>query len=141
MATKTYKAIGTQVSLNLFINGNNYRVTFHPVSNYVAGQGGSELTTDNPSLQRALEENGNFGRLYWLKAEDGSLVKELPNVEGETPAKPEDEKPLDVVKVASIADAKTWLMDHKGWTPKSRVTTKGIVEAARSYGIVFEGID
>ena len=86
MATKTYKAIGTQVSLNLFIGGRNFRVMFHPVSNYVAGQGGSELTTDNPSLQKALESNGNFGRLYWLKADDGTLVKELPGSKNEAQA-------------------------------------------------------
>ena len=144
MATKTYKAIGTQVSLNLFINGRNFRVMFHPVSNYVAGQGGSELTTDNPSLQKALEENGNFGRLYWLKADDGTLVKELPESKNEAQAAEEPslaEKPLEVVRVTSIADAKMWLMDHKGWTPKNKVTTKGIIEAARGYGIRFDGID
>ncbi len=141
MATKTYKAIGTQVSLNLFINGRNFRVSFHPVSNYVAGQGGSELTTDNESLQRALEENGNFGRLYWLKAEDGRLVTKVEKKEEAKAEAPKPKKELQSVKVASVADAKTWLMDNKGWEPKSRITKKGIIEVAASYGIVFEGID
>lgn len=141
MATKTYKAIGTQVSLNLFINGINYRVSFHPVSNYVAGQGGSELTTSNESLQKALEENGNFGRLYWLKDPDGNLVKSLDEKKikaKEEAKKAEEARNLKVVKVANLPDAKTWLQDNKGWTPKNRITKKGILEVAASYGIAFE---
>lgn len=137
---KTYKAIGTQVSLCMLVDGQVRRISFSPVSNYVAGQGGSEFTTANESLQKAIESQYEFGRIFYLKDSNGELVTELPEEDNaEDTIEVEDTR--EHIKVASINDAKLWLIDNKGWEPKGRLTKRAIQDVAASYNIVFEGLE
>lgn len=137
---KKYKAIGSQVYLTLYINGMNVPINFTPVSNYRAGNGGSEFKTDNKIIQDALEASGYFGTTFFLETAEGDLVTKIEEeLEQQKPAEPEKE--LEIIKVDSLATAKAWLMDNKGWEPKSRVTKKLLTEVAADYGIAFEGIE
>lgn len=138
--TKKYKAIGSQVHITLYINGVSVPINFSPVSNYRAGQGGSEFITDNKIIQEALEASGYFGTTYFLETPEGDLVTKIEE-EIDMNKAAEPEKQLEVIKVDSLASAKSWLMDNKGWSPKSRVTKKLLAEVAADYGVAFEGIE
>lgn len=92
-------------------------------------------TTSNELIQEALEKNARFNNTYYLESEyDNSKTVE---------EKLEEEKPkveLQEVSVASLADAKTWLQENKGWEPKNRVTKKILVDAAYNFGVKFVGL-
>lgn len=144
---KTYRAFGTIVSLGVYAHGMTERVEFAPLSNY-DGRGGSIYTTDDEEIQTALENRADFGQMFVLV--DNRSYEELnamgePSHTGEQyhnvePSHTDDERELRHVKVESIADAKIWLIDNCGWKPANRITKKGLVEAADTYGIVFDGI-
>lgn len=139
MARKTYRAFGSIVSISVFIDGRNIDVNFMPVSNYHAGEGGSVFTTEDERIQDALERSNNFGQMYYL---DGSECKDKTvRDDSETTSNAVTDGGLKQVEVASIEDAKAWLIDNCGWTPTARPTKAGIAKVAASYGYVFVGLD
>ena len=136
---KTYKAIGTQVSISLVVGGRPVRVSFYPVSNYEAGRGGSEFKTGNVDLQKAIESNAKFGSVFFILDKNGDLVTKVDEEEVQTETESAEDK-KEVVNVTSLADAKNWLAENKGWEPTGRPRKKDIIEVAAAYGVVFDGI-
>ena len=137
---KSYRAYGSVVSLGVYAHGRNMRAEFAPVSNY-DGMGGSIYITEDEEVQEALEKRADYGQLFvlvdnksWDEQKDGASDAECQTQDTVK------ERELKTVKVESIADAKIWLMDNCGWKPASRVTKKGLTEAAEAYGVVFEGV-
>lgn len=129
MRKKTYRSKSV-IAINVVMpSGKSRHVSFTAQSN-----GTSLLATDDTALQRALEAHCGYGRLFHLVEEESKSAVHMSEVADESPASPE------IIKVSDLAAAKDYLADHLGVSRTTLRNRKAIEEAARSHGIVFEGI-
>jgi len=134
--------------MNLTVNGVPRKVSFLPTLNYLPGENGSKYETRDEAVQEALERRGGFGSIFWIDEDESEQERndsaERPsmaagNAESVQPGMAGGAtRDLETVKVMSMADAKAWLVDNKGWQPKSRITKRGLIEAAEEYGVNLE---
>lgn len=139
MAIKTYRAIGTVLSLNLYINGKNYRVSFSPVSNYISGTGGSAYKTSDEKIQKALESRPDFGIAFHL-VKNGSLNEDITSAIEDNEKKEAETNELKEVHVDCLEDAKLWLLDNCEWKPSARPTKASVQRVAATFGVKFVGL-
>lgn len=128
---KVYKA-KSHVSINVIMpNGKSRHVTFNSLTG-----GGSMYSTSDEDMQSALETHHNYGVLYKLdKVVDETKVEVKPK------AQPKVQEPeVKTVKVASLEDAKEYLVDKYGISRTKLRSKKQIMEAAEAHNIEFEGI-
>lgn len=135
---KVYRSDNSVVVTSVDLMGRRIPVRFTAELGYNPFQRGSYYKTSSENVQRALEESGNFNSLYYLDEEE---TAKLNAEEMQPEVEKVEKKKLTVVQVSSLADAKAWLQDNKGWNPKTRVSSKRLVEAAEEYGVKFEGLE
>ena len=126
---KTYKA-NTNVSINVVLPGNkNLHVTFTPLSN-----GSSTYTTDNETIQKAIERHCRYGSLFRLQqaVEQNAAANDTSGAE-----ECADKGPVKV-QVSDLALAKDYLADHFGVSRTTLRNEKQIMEAAAAHGVEFE---
>ncbi len=137
---KEYRA-KSHVSLNITLpNGKSTHVSFEALTG-----GGSIYVTENAMIQQGLEGHPKFGRMFKLV---GASNVERPPVKSEanarkteTPTTPQPEQPNEkVVDVASLDDAKAYLVDNFGISRTKLRSKKQIEEAAAANGVVFNFI-
>lgn len=90
--------------------------------------------TDDKDMQTALERHSRFGKLFKLDV----YYKDEP-VE-EEPVEEVPEATTNTVKVASLEDAKEYLVDKFGISRTKLRSKKQIMDAAEAHNIEFEGI-
>lgn len=128
---KTYIS-KTEISLSVRIGAKDHmHIRFNPTSS-----GGSEYTTNNPTIQKGLEKHPYFNKMFTLESE----TKKPVNVNKE-PVKTASQAPTKkVVKVGSLMDAKDYLVDKFGIS-RTQLTTKAkISAAAEANNIQFDGL-
>lgn len=137
---KEYRA-KSHVSLNITLpNGKSTHVSFEALTG-----GGSIYVTENAMIQQGLEGHPKFGRMFKLV---GASNVERPPVKSEanarkteTPTTPQPEQSNEkVVDVASLDDAKAYLVDNFGISRTKLRSKKQIEEAAAANGVVFNFI-
>lgn len=137
---KEYRA-KSHVSLNITLpNGKSTHVSFEALTG-----GGSIYVTENAMIQQGLEGHPKFGRMFKLV---GASNVERPPVKSEANARktetPTTPQPVQsnekVVDVASLDDAKAYLVDNFGISRTKLRSKKQIEEAAAANGVVFNFI-
>lgn len=121
--TKTYSA-KTHVSISVLLKSNkSARISFSPMT-----RGGSSYTTANKELQEAIEKHSQFGKMFKLT----SSVEDAPKA-----PKTEKAKGLKEMKVASLDDAREYLVEtlNHSWTKLK--TQDAIMAAGKANGIQF----
>ena len=148
---KVYRA-KSHVSLNITLpNGKSTHVSFEALTG-----GGSIYVTENAMIQQGFEGHPKFGRMFKLvgvsnverspvKSETNALPSEarLPvaSRNTETPTTPQPVQSNEkVVDVASLDDAKAYLVDNFGISRTKLRSKKQIEEAAAANGVVFNFI-
>lgn len=128
---KRYKS-SSHVSLNVPMGKRKSSV--HVSFTALTG-GGSVFYTDDEKLQNALERHARYGKIFRL---DPTFV------EHKAPAREQEEEPvttegsgLKVIAVASLDDAKTYLVETFGISRTKLRSKKQIEEAAAVNGIEF----
>ena len=97
--------------------------------------GGSVFYTEDEMLQKALERHSRYGKIFRL---DRSFVDdEKTRVEEAKETKEQDVAGAIVIKVASLDDAKAYLVETFGISRTKLRSKKQIEEAAAAYGIEF----
>ncbi len=97
--------------------------------------GGSVFYTEDEKLQKALERHSRYGKIFRL---DRSFVDdEKTRVEEAKETKEQDVAGAIVIKVASLDDAKAYLVETFGISRTKLRSKKQIEEAAAAYGIEF----
>lgn len=127
---KRYKS-SSHVSLNVSLGkGKSVHVSFTALTG-----GGSVYYTDDEKLQKALERHARYGKIFRL---DPTFV------ETKVPAKEQSEEPLStegsglkVIKVASLDDAKSYLVETFDISRTKLRSKKQIEDAAAANGIEF----
>ena len=141
---KVYEADGRIISqLTLIVNQRPVIVSFEPTSIYARynSKGSaicSQLRTNNPAIQAALESHPSFGHSYRLAAMIPEAKPE-PKAAAEDTAK-DSGRTAKVVKAASPAEARDWLKENCKVMFRGFVSVAQIKEKAAEYGIEFEGI-
>lgn len=111
--------------------GKSMHLSFVPLTG-----GGSMYSTSDENMQSAIETHHNFGVLYKLdKVVDETKVEVKPK---EQPKVQEPE--VKTVKVASLEDAKEFLVDRFGISRTKLRSKKQIMDAAEAHNVMFEGI-
>lgn len=134
---------------------NGRRVCFEPTSD-----GGSYFSTDNLEVQRLLEENPLFGKQYhydratlvairMAREKQSSVPSEkVADVQNKAQAVEHHDagapananNPTKVIKVASVADAKKYLVDNCDIPSSHLRSKKDILENAKKNNILFSGL-
>lgn len=121
----------SHVSINVSVGKGkgSVHVSFSPLTD-----GGSVYYTDREKIQKALEKHPKYGRLFHLD-ETSKVESPLP------PTPPESETgPVPgpkVIEVASLDDAKNYLVDNFGISRTRLRSRKQIEETAAANGIEF----
>lgn len=122
---KTYKS-NSNISISVQLKSKAVRVSFDPVT----GQG-SEFTTEDAELQKAIEKHYRCGELF-------SVHDDPVKTENKTSTAPVS--PITKVKVSGQEDAVEYLASNFGISRTKLKTTEAIHEAAKSNQIEFEGL-
>lgn len=130
MITKTYKSSSVLSICVEFPQGLRRRINFTPFS-----FGGSIYTTNNKVEQDALESSKDFNGLYVLYSTHDDGVADKPVINDEQ--QDENQRELEVVKVADIEDAKQYLIERGA---KNLRGIASIKKAAEEMGVEFEGL-
>ena len=127
--TKTYKS-GSDISISVQLAGKkSLHISFTPSSD-----GTSTYTTNDASVQAAIEKHYRFGKLFRLeRVEDERKPKEKP-VQA-APVKKNEE-----ISVPDLSVAKDILADRFGISRTLLRTKDAIMEHAAAHGVVFTGI-
>lgn len=132
---KTYRA-KTAVSLNIVLpSKKSQHITFTPLSN-----GTSTYTTDNETIQQALENHYRFGSLFRLYSTRDTEGQTTTVVEEKKNVKPAQVAAVTKITVSDIAAAKDYLADKFGVSRTAMRSTTAILQQAKAHGIEFEGI-
>ena len=129
------------MSLNITLpNGKSTHVSFEALTG-----GGSIYVTENAMIQQGLEGHPKFGRMFKLVGASNverTPVKSKTNARNtETPTTPQPVQSNEkVVDVASLDDAKAYLVDNFGISRTKLRSKKQIEEAAAANGVVFNFI-
>lgn len=120
--TKTYSA-KTHVSISVLLKNNkSARISFSPMT-----RGGSSYTTANKELQEAIEKHSQFGKMFKLT----SAVEDAPK------AVKAEKKELTEMEVASLDDAREYLVEHLNYSYTKLKTQDAIMAAGKANGIQF----
>ena len=120
--TKTYSA-KTHVSISVLLKSNkSARISFSPMT-----RGGSSYTTANKELQEAIEKHSQFGKMFKLT----SAVEDAPK------AVKAEKKELKEMEVASLDDAREYLVEHLNYSYTKLKTQDAIMAAGKANGIQF----
>lgn len=118
----------SHVAVNVILpNGVHVHVAFEPLTG-----GGSVYYTNDENLQKALERHYQYGKLY-----KGAEVEEPKE---EEPVVEEPAAASKKVSMASLEDAKEYLIDRFGISRTKLRSKKQIMDAAEAHNIEFEGI-
>ena len=137
---KEYRA-KSHVSLNITLpNGKSTHVSFEALTG-----GGSIYVTENAMIQQGLAGHPKFRRMVKLVGASNverTPVKSKTNARNtETPTTPQPVQSNEkVVDVASLDDAKAYLVDNFGISRTKLRSKKQIEEAAAANGVVFNFI-
>lgn len=128
MAKKYIAKSHVAINVVLPTSGKSHHVSFLPLTG-----GGSMFITDSEDLQQALEAHRKFGKLYKI---DISYKDEPEQTED-----PQEQGAEDVavkkVEVASLDDAKNYLVDNFGISRTKLRSRKQIEDAGAANGIEF----
>lgn len=126
--TKKYIA-KSHVAINVVLpSGKSHHVSFLPLTG-----GGSMYITDSEDLQKALEGHRKFGKLYKIDItyKDEPELPEVPQKQGT------EVVTVKKVEVASLDDAKNYLVDNFDISRTKLRSKKQIEDAAAANGIEF----
>lgn len=98
----------------------------------------AKYSTSNPIIQGLIENSDYFkkGRITLLNKMERSTQQELSAKKPAKKAKPD--KDTTVVKVASMDDAKDYLMEHFGIKAQALVSQKAIIDVGKENGVTFK---
>lgn len=118
----------SHVAVNVILpsSGKSVHVSFSPMTG-----GGSMFITNDKDMQAALERHSRFGKLFKIDV----YYKDEPIQE-----EPVEEVPktsTSTVKVASLEDAKEYLVNRYDISRTKLRSKKQIIEAAEANGIEF----
>lgn len=125
--TKRYTSSARVVISVATDNGGNMRVAFNPLTG-----GGSYFETSDEQLQKAIENNANYGKTF--------IGLEVEEQATPAPAAKEEPKGPKQVNVASLDDAKEYLAEKFGISRTKLRSKSAILAAAEENGIEFTGI-
>lgn len=125
--TKRYTSSARVVISVVTDNGGNMRLAFNPLTG-----GGSYFETSDEQLQKAIENNANYGKSF--------VGMEVEKQAAPAPVVKEEPKGPKQVKVASLDDAKDYLADKFGYSRTKLRSKAAILAAAEENGIEFTGI-
>lgn len=125
--TKRYTSSARVVISVVADNGSNMRLAFNPLTG-----GGSYFETSDAQLQKAIEQNVNYGKTFV-----GMQVEEQA---APVPVAKEEPKGPKQVGVASLDDAKEYLAEKFGISRTKLRSKAAILAAAEENGIEFTGI-
>lgn len=132
---KVYKA-KSHVSINVVLSSKgNMHISFSPLSN-----GDSTYCTDNEEVQRAIEKNANFGRLFFLYSCEDECNAEKDDTIATSGAEGEKEE-VKKIQVNDLSEAREILADRYGVSRTFLRGEKSIKENAQRLGIKFEGLE
>ncbi len=125
--TKKYIA-KSHVAINVVLpSGKSHHVSFLPLTG-----GGSMFITNSEALQQALEGHRKFGKLYKIDISYDEPVQTEEPQEQETEA-----AAVKKVEVASLDDAKNYLVENFDISRTKLRSKKQIEDAAAANGIEF----
>lgn len=126
--TKKYIA-KSHVAINVVLpSGKSHHVSFLPLTG-----GGSMYITDSEDLQKALEGHRKFGKLYKIDIS----YKDEPEQTEEPQEQGTEVVTVKKVEVASLDDAKNYLVDNFDISRTKLRSKKQIEDAAAANGIEF----
>lgn len=123
----------SHVSINVVMPTSKGQKSVHVSFTPLTG-GGSMYITDNKDMQTALEHHSRFGRLFKIDI----YYKDEP-----VQKKPVEKTPeaiIETVNVASLEDAKEYLVNRFGISRTKLRSKKQIMDAAEAHNIEFEGV-
>ena len=109
-------------------SGKSHHVSFLPLTG-----GGSMFITDSEALQQALEAHRKFGKLYKIDIS----YKDEPEQTEEPQEQGTDDVAVKKVEVASLDDAKNYLVDNFDISRTKLRSKKLIEDAAAANGVNF----
>ena len=118
----------SHVAINVVLpSGKSHHVSFLPLTG-----GGSMFITNSEALQQALEGHRKFGKLYKIDISyDEPVQTEEPQEQGT------EDAAVKKVEVASLDDAKNYLVENFDISRTKLRSKKQIEEAAAANGIEF----
>lgn len=126
--TKKYIA-KSHVAINVVLpSGKSHHVSFLPLTG-----GGSMFITDSEALQKALEAHRKFGKLFKIDIS----YKDEPEQTEEPQEQDAEVVAVKKVEVASLDDAKNYLVDNFDISRTKLRSKKQIEDAAAANGIEF----
>ena len=121
---KKYRS-NSDITFNVLIEGLRKHINFYPITS-----GGSEFTTDDEKVQKALESSHLFNTQFKLVEEE--MVSEVKKGK-------EEIKLTDVEEINNLPDAKSYLIE-KGVKEETLKNKPSIVKAAKVLGLNFPNL-
>lgn len=125
--TKRYTSSARVVISVVTDNGGNMRLAFNPLTG-----GGSYFETSDEQLQKAIENNANYGKTF--------ISMEVEKQAAPAPAAKEEPKGPKQISVSSLDDAKDYLAERFGISRTKLRSKAAILAAGEEHGIEFIGI-